>query len=165
MNNSTKLERFKILCKITIPFIIVYFLMAYVLGVVVVRGDSMLPTYSDYDTVLILRIGYTPEYDDVLVCSSSNYPIIKRVIGKPGDILDIQDGMITVNSESTGILDTVSQLYGTIEMPHIVANNSYFVVGDNHALSRDSRFNDIGDIHHKNIQGKVILTLRRATNE
>lgn len=164
MNNITILERFKILCKITIPFIIVYLLMAYVLGIVIIRGDSMLPTYADCDTVLILRIGYTPDYGDVLVCSSSNYPIIKRVVGKPGDIIDIQDSVINVNGKPTSIIDSVSQLDYAIEMPHTVADNSYFVVGDNHTASRDSRFNDIGDIHHKNIKGKVILTLRRATN-
>lgn len=145
---------------LTIPFIIVYLLMSYVFGVVIIRGDSMLPTYSDGDTVLILRSGINPDYGDVLVCTGNNYPIIKRVIGKAGDTISIENSLITVNGLQTTINYSVYDESGAVKMPHLVAEDSYFMVGDNTAASIDSRFSVVGDIQKTQIIGKVILKIR-----
>lgn len=162
------LEKFKIklnkkqefFCMIVIPFIFVYLLMSYVFGVVVIRGDSMLPTYSDYDVVLIQRIGFIPDYGDVLVCSGNNYPIIKRVVGKEEDIISIQNNLIAVNGINTAINDTASAKQGAIVMPHTVSEDSYFMIGDNSSASIDSRFSNVGDIHQTQIIGKVLIKIR-----
>lgn len=167
MNDKvTKLNhKQEMIISIIVPFIIVYFLMSYVFGVVVIRGDSMQPTYSHGDTVLILRTGYVPDYGDVLVCTGNGYPIIKRVVGKGGDTISIENEKIAVNGLHTTITDTISFETDAVKMPHTVADDSYFVIGDNTTASIDSRFSSVGDIHQAQIIGKVILKIRGNDNE
>lgn len=131
-----------------------------------VRGASMEPTFEDREYLLIDEISYRfsePQRGDVVVF---RYPrdktefFIKRVIGLPGDTVEIKNGKVTVTNDAhTGgvvleeeyILQPATQ--GT---EHVTLNpNEYFVLGDNRSASLDSR--SFGPIKDEHIVGKVWL--------
>lgn len=87
---------------------------------------------------------------------------VKRIIGMPGDTVDIQDGKVLVNGEVldepyydgvTGITD-----YAT-EYPFTVSDDCVFVMGDNRPNSKDSRSTSLGEVPIKAISGKSQLRL------
>lgn len=81
---------------------------------------------------------------------------VKRVIGVPGDEIDIRDGYVYVNGkklEETYV--NGKTLRGEFELPVKVGENKLFVLGDNRAVSKDSR--EFGPIDLKQVDGKVIF--------
>ena len=79
--------------------------------------------------------------------------IVKRIIGKPGDIIKI-DKFVYVNGQQFDEIETDDEENKHKEI--ILKNNQYFVLGDNRANSIDSRNKEIGIIQYKEILGKVI---------
>ncbi|MCD7834194.1 MAG: signal peptidase I [Lachnospiraceae bacterium] len=124
-----------------------------------VAGTSMEPTLSDGDIILLVKTGKF-ETGDLIGFYYQNKLLLKRVIGGPGDYIDIdEDGNVTVNGE---LLDepyvTEKSLGETdITYPYQVPENRYFVMGDNRTTSIDSRSSAIGCIEVDQIVGKVIL--------
>ena len=85
---------------------------------------------------------------------------VKRVIGTPGDVIDIRNGKVYVNGsqldESSYIpSDVRTESFGTINFPYTVPAKSYFVLGDNRENSFDSRF--WGSVPEENIIGKPVM--------
>ena len=126
-----------------------------------IQGDSMKGTFFSGDRVFISRamvfFGQI-ERDDMIMCkiedNGHTENIIKRVIGMPGDIVEIQEGIVRVNGE---VLNEV-YTHGTETMGMVtlrLKKDMYFVMGDNRSDSVDSR--DVGPIHAKKIIGKVFL--------
>jgi len=134
----------------------------YVFHVVRVEGTSMVDTLRSGDIVLVTRFDYAggrqPRRGDIVECSfpgrSGTY--IKRVIGLPGDTVEIIDSRTYVNGTplsepyATGPSENYSASLGTDE---------YLVLGDNRAESYDSRAEDMGFISNENILGHVRLVL------
>lgn len=130
-----------------------------------VEGSSMEPSLSDGDQIIVENISYyrhEPERFDVIVFPNGegvNY--IKRIIGLPGETVRIADGYIYINGE------LLNENYGNelIEEPGIassgitLAEDEYFVLGDNRNASVDSRRTEVGNIHRTDIQGKAWLRL------
>ncbi len=132
----------------------------------VVRGSSMEPALSDRDNLLIYRAAYLnspPKRFDIVVftdkrVSGSYY--IKRVIGLPGETVEISDqGYIFINgkrlSDKYGrgrITDPGQAAYGVR-----LKSGQYFVLGDNRNHSEDSRFADIGMVGAGQIIGKGVF--------
>lgn len=126
-----------------------------------VEGSSMEPSLSDGDQIIVENISYyqhEPERFDVIVFPNGagvNY--IKRIIGLPGETVRIADGYIYINGE------LLNENYGNelIEEPGIassgitLAEDEYFVLGDNRNASVDSRRTEVGNIHRTDIQGKA----------
>ncbi len=131
-----------------IPFLIVNLIIRYGFEAIIVNGDSMEPAYSHGDIVIILKTPVSYENGDAVVAIYNNYHVLKRIAGKPGD---------TITSIGA---DT----FGNIKIPHTVADNSYFLLGDNRAISHDSRFSDFGDIPKDKIIGKVIYKIQRRVD-
>ena len=135
------------------------FLKFFVISFVDVQGSSMIPTLHTGDKLLIEKVVYRfalPSRGDVIVCTYDNYPdvYVKRVIGLPGDTLEIKDGYLHINGEMVEepYLDpSVYPLenYGpvTIEEGHV------FVMGDNRGRSLDSTSSSVGQISLDNIIG------------
>lgn len=125
----------------------------------------MEPSLSDGDQIIVENISYyrhEPERFDVIVFPNGegvNY--IKRIIGLPGETVRIADGYIYINGE------LLNENYGNelIEEPGIassgitLAEDEYFVLGDNRNASVDSRRTEVGNIHRTDIQGKAWLRL------
>lgn len=109
------------------------------LRVVVVAGDSMAPTYRSSDLLLTRRVGRASAVlsrGTVAVFRRDGLPMIKRAVGLPGDIVEMEAGNLFVNGEPVNGRDRVS---GAHTHTWLVPEASYFMVGDNPAVSDDSR--------------------------
>lgn len=130
-----------------------------------VKGESMEPNFSDRQYLIIDQISYRfteAERGDVVVF---RYPLdpsqfyIKRIIGLPGERVEVDDGHITVFNDGNkeGIVLDESYIPPTIETPgdvdYKLGDEEYFVLGDNRNASSDSRV--WGALSKKYIVGKA----------
>lgn len=131
-----------------------------------VRGQSMEPTFENGDYLIIDEISYRfrePLRGEVVVFKYPNNPsqrYIKRIIGLPGETIEIDDGKIIIyKNGKTEVLDESNYLPGFLETPGDVNlsldENEYFVLGDNRISSADSR--RWGPLPKENIVGRVFL--------
>ncbi len=120
----------------------------------VVRGDSMEPTIHDGQIILSV-IPSRIERMDVVLIKTAQGLLLKRVIGVPGDTVQIHNGRTYVNGEIVDELET--EHAGIAVLPIFLAKGEYFVLGDNRDISLDSRYADIGIINEGQILRKVIL--------
>lgn len=139
----------------------------FVARIVVVRGHSMESTLQDNDRLLVQSTFYTPERGDVVVVDSYiNYgkPLVKRVIAKGGDVVDVdtEKGLVYVNGEA--LQEPYASAEGTLvagnmPFPLTVPEGSLFLMGDNRQHSTDSRFASVGFVDERDILGKVLLRI------
>jgi len=84
--------------------------------------------------------------------------LVKRVIGLPGDEVDIKDGSVYINGEPLNEPYANGTTYpGNVDLPIIIGENELFVIGDNREVSWDSR--DFGPIEFKQVEGKAIFRI------
>jgi len=150
--------------EIAIVITLAYFLDHYALERTTMLGDSMETTLLDKDKIIINKVAYQfkePERYDVIVFKQSDkehsYLNIKRIIGLPGETIQIEDGNIYINGEP--ITEPVStetiNNSGLAAEEILLDENEYFVLGDNRNNSEDSRFANIGTILYDDIIGKA----------
>lgn len=132
-----------------------------------VNGDSMNVTLYDGDNLLVDKISYRfkdPERFDIIVFPyqyQENTFYIKRIIGMPGETVQIIDGMIYIDGE------VLSETYGAETMQYVgiagepitLAADEYFVLGDNRNNSSDSRDPSVGNVKRDQIVGKAFLRI------
>jgi len=125
-----------------------------------VNGPSMEPTLQHNDWVISLPQAYRnemPERGDVILLwrpSLTQGYIVKRVVGLPGEQVEIRNGMVFVNNERIDDPFMVEDLQDSME-PLLVEPGCYFVLGDNRASSKDSRDWEDPFVHHEELRGKV----------
>ena len=140
------------LAETLIPAVLFYVLLMVATQQYRVEGQSMDPTLLDGQRILVNEFVYArngsggfvfhgPERGDIIVFDppvESPEEFIKRVIGLPGDVVDIKNGVVYVNDEPVhhGHGFTTS---GGREYPFTVPEGEYFVLGDNRPRSNDSR--------------------------
>lgn len=155
---------FEILVVILFAYVVVYFFGQRRTNI----GQSMDVTLSGGDTVLLNVLAYqldTPERGDVIAFkpngSNTAHSSIKRVIGLPGETIQIKDGMIYID----GTVYLEQKNYPVITNPGMAADEiklgdkEYFVLGDNRNNSEDSRFADVGMVKSEYIEGRVWFVL------
>ena len=127
-----------------------------------VAGDSMSPALKNGDVALVNRLVYRfikPARGDVIVFSQSGdtHYSVKRVVGLPGETVQIKDGVILINGEELTKNINVSDIEyaGLAEEPVEVSVGEYFVIGDNHTASDDSRVPGVGNVNIDDIYGKA----------
>lgn len=129
----------------------------------VVIGDSMSPGLVNGQEILIDRIRYNifePKRGDIIVFKPNGnenvHTYVKRVVGVPGDSIQIMNGMLFLNGQAQADLFPDS-----IADPGIAANeltldsDEYFVMGDNCNSSEDSRTANIGNVRRESIIGRA----------
>ncbi len=134
-------------------------LATLLLPVLQVSGTSMEPTLSDSNIVVLRKTGKFGT-GDLVGFYYQNKLLLKRVIGGPGDVIDIdEDGYVTVNGELLDEPYVTNRALGecNIDLPYQVPESRYFVMGDNRMTSIDSRSSAIGCIERDQIVGKVIM--------
>ena len=134
-----------------------------------VVGDSMEPGLYNGQEVLINRVIYrlsSPKRGDVIVFlpngNQNTHYYVKRVVGLPGESIQIQDGSVYVDGV---LLEEEDETFDRIADPGIAANelqlevDEYFVLGDNRNSSEDSRSGNIGPVRKDTIAGKAWFML------
>ena len=130
-----------------------------------VTGSSMVPTLSHGDMVVLNRWSYlfsSPRLGDIVAFPNPEDPseyYIKRVIGIPGDVVDLRDGVFYVNGELLDDAFSYDQVIalGDTVFPVTVPEGRFFVLGDNRNGSLDSRFASVGTIDGSDMVGRVLL--------
>lgn len=141
-------------------------LVVYELGVQIrIVGQSMTPELRGGDVILMDQLTYDfeePQRFDVVVFEREDHKDnVKRIIGLPGETVQIQGGYIYINGqylEADRDLNQVA-LAGMAQNPITLAEDEYFLLGDNRDGSEDSRFANIGNVKREQIRGKVWLRL------
>jgi signal peptidase I len=134
----------------------------------IVRGESMDPTYSDGQYLIIDELTYrrkAPERGDVVVFKYPKDPskyFIKRIIGLPNETVEIKNGIPTIFSLDNPKGKTLNEPYlkdlsfETVSSQKL-GPDEYFVMGDNRSNSLDSRI--WGPLPKENITGRVLVRL------
>jgi len=138
--------------------IIAFLIITFIGQVTVVRGASMEPTLHDNERLVANKISYrfeTPERGEIIIFKppleiKRNY--IKRIIGVPGDKIEITKGEIYLNDKKLEEPYVKNRSYENMP-PTIVPDNSFFVLGDNRPNSSDSRY--WGFVPRKNVVGRA----------
>ena len=135
-----------------------------------VSGASMYPTLHNGDRMVLSKVGDIHRFDVVILkAPDENVEYIKRVIGMPGDKIEMKSGVLYINgkkvdqpfintealAKQTVFMDdfTLESLTGESKVPE----GKYFVLGDNRGVSKDSRM--IGFIDRSAIEGKAVFTI------
>ena len=129
------------------------------LPVIQVSGNSMEPTLSDGD-VLVLFKSKSYERSQLCCISWQNKMLLKRIIGLPGDVVSIYtEGNVFVNGAQLEEPYVSDKTLGTCDMtfPCQVPEGKVFVLGDHRATSIDSRSSEIGCVDQEKIVGFVLL--------
>lgn len=122
-----------------------------------VNGTSMYPTLQDKEFMILNKISLKQGINrfDIVVVQENNKYIIKRVIGLPGESVMYKDNKLYINGKV--IEDNYSKTTTNDFDNVVLGENEYFVMGDNRAVSSDSRI--IGPVNIKNIKGKTNLII------
>ena len=126
-----------------------------------IYGHSMNDTLDEGDIVVSLK-GSDFRTGDIIAFYYNNKILIKRVIGKAGDWVDIdQDGNVYVNGNLIDEPYLDDKAFGecNIELPYQVPESKVFVMGDNRSVSVDSRNTAVGCVAEEQIVGKVVYRL------
>ncbi len=129
-------------------------------------GQSMEPVIAQNDTVLMNRLVYRikkPQRYEIVVFEKKKGEFnIKRVVGLPGETIQIRDNLLYINgkpAEGPENLKTAA-LAGLAEHPVVLGEDEYFLLGDNRENSDDSRFANVGNVKKRQIKGKVWLRIQ-----
>ena len=131
----------------------------------IIQGDSMYPTYKNFQFTLIDKRASDFTHGDVIVfyCPELSCTMVKRIIAVSGETVLITDGDVLINGEKSPYINGSVDFGGTSSTALLVSDNCFFVMGDNYAQSKDSRYSEIGCISRENIIGRLIPNRPVAT--
>lgn len=155
--------------EIIVAIVFAFFLVWFVGKKVVVIGSSMEPTLKAEETILVNRLSYTlsnPKRNDIVVFkpngNENSHYYIKRVVGLPGETLQIIDGKLQILDEKQkavvweeAVKTDAMEYAGVAAEPIRLESDEYFVLGDNRNFSEDSRYADIGNVKKEDIEGEA----------
>ncbi len=148
---------------IILAIILALVIRTFIFEPVMVKQTSMYPTLNDSDKVIASKISYIvsdPKFQDIAVVKiDENNDYVKRVIGLPGDTVEIKNSKVYVNGtqiyEPYISEDLVYDDYPLTTVPE----GKYFVLGDNRPNSKDSRSPEVGFISRENFKSKIVFRI------
>ena len=162
---SMKQEIFEWVMVFVVAAALAFVVRTFIFEPVRVDGSSMLNTLTDGDFMIATKYDYLagdPERFDVVICDYPNTSDgkyrVKRVIGLPGDTVELVAGELYINGEhiEQDFDMTDNQAYFG---PYVVPEDHYFVMGDNRNNSKDSRSSMVGALPRSMIRGHVRLVV------
>ena len=133
----------------------------------IVHGSSMEPSFEEGERLVISRLSYLfgdPQRGDIVVFNSpsplqdNEPPLIKRIIGMPGDTVELRSQQLYINNELVEepyVNDPECRPTKCRDNVWELGEEEYFVMGDNRNVSRDSR--SFGKIARDNIIGEALI--------
>ena len=116
----------------------------------VVNGPSMESNYWNDEWIIVNKLAYklhAPQRGDIIVFQppvSSNKPFIKRIIGLPGESVEMRDGTVYIHKTDGSVITLqepyIKEPFSTTYTSSVIPENEYFVMGDNRNDSTDSRY-------------------------
>lgn len=168
MNKNKTINNLKTLL---FALIIAVFIRTFLFTTTYVSGQSMSPTLTDRDYLIVQKFGISPvhinsiaelDHGDIVIFKSgfNKKLFVKRIIGLPGDRVEIKDGKVYLNGlelEEGYIAEGVETEAIDLKLGHIVPKDHVFVIGDNRKPGESFDSRELGDINIEQIQGKVNL--------
>ena len=144
---------------------VIALVFTFAVRIVQVDGSSMNPSLYSGERLLIATF-LQPDYGDVVVTDSYipyGKPLVKRVIGKAGDTIDIdfQTGVVYRNGQALSEPYTAEPTwtYEGVDFPLTVPDGCLFIMGDNRNNSKDSRDAEIGCVDIRDVLGVAVWRL------
>lgn len=170
-------------CSFIVALGIAFFINIFVVEHMVVEGHSMDPTLQDKQHLVVSKLSRTmnqlPAYGDIVIIDSrvnrersvkdnlaepveklisqQNYVFVKRVIGRPGDVLEFKNGNVFRNNVKLDEPYILEPMNYPLDKTVIVPEKSVFVMGDNRNNSMDSRM--IGNIPLDHVLGVMFTKI------
>ncbi|MFC1571826.1 signal peptidase I [Candidatus Margulisiibacteriota bacterium] len=150
---------------IVVAFILALIIRAFFLQVFWIPSGSMEPTLDIKDRIVVNKVAFhfrAPRRQEVVVfrqvglMAEPKRDLIKRMMGLPGEVLEVKDGIVHINGkpiEETHPLNREYTDFGPVAIP----DDHYFVMGDNRPASADSRY--WGFLPKKNLIGPTFLRI------
>ncbi len=160
-------EIFSTLIYVTLVYLLCIGVVRFVGQKTVVEGSSMSPAMENGDSLLVDKFSYQfsdPKRFDIIIFQylyKEDSYYIKRVIGLPGETVQIIDGYIYIDGErleedfGSEIMDNP----GRAASPVILGEDEYFVLGDNRNCSSDSRDPLVANVARGQIMGKAFIRI------
>ena len=140
---------------------VVVLISNFLLPVLRIYGSSMTPTLVNGNVVVSVRNG-DYERGDIIAFYYNNKILVKRVIGLPGEWIDIDEtGKVYINDEllEEPYLEETALGECDIELPYQVPEGRYFVMGDHRSVSSDSRNSQVGCVSEEQIVGELVFRI------
>lgn len=143
-----------------IIILVVVLIRTFLITPIRVVGSSMDKTLKAGEILLLEKVDKNYKRYDIVVIKEGRERIIKRIIGMPGESIKIIEGIIYINGEAiddkhaSSYTENFSLSKFDLE---VIPEDSYFVLGDNRIVSKDSRI--LGPIKKSQIQGKAIYRI------
>jgi signal peptidase I len=152
----------ELLHDLSVAVLFCFFLITFVAQAFRVQGTSMLPLLEDGERIIVNKFVYrfhSIQRGDVVVFWYPRDPsvsFIKRVVGRPGDVVEIRSGALFVNGRAVREDYLVPRFRGAESTPPVeVREGYYFVLGDHRNSSNDSR--SWGEVPEKYIYGRAVF--------
>lgn len=145
---------------LAVSAVLAWLIVHYVVQFCQVNQTSMHPTLEHGERIVISKISpkyRLPERGEIIVFADprgNDRFLVKRVVGLPGDSIEIRDGVVLVNGQPFPEAPTIQPLQED-HGPVVVPSGSFYVIGDNRPASLDSR--DFGPIPAEDVEGFAVV--------
>lgn len=148
---------------IAVVLILSWFVVTFVGVRTVVEGQSMEPTLQDGNNLIVDKLSYRlrdPKRFEIIVFPyqyEENTYYIKRIIGLPGEMVQVKDGAVYIDGEKLDERYGAEPMEsaGIAEEPIKLGDDEYFVLGDNRNHSSDSRDPSVGILKREDLLGRA----------
>ncbi len=148
---------------IIIAVVLAFLIKSFVFATSIVEGESMYPALEDGEKIIFNKLIYIlsdPDRGDIIIIQHPEKNYVKRVIGLPNETIEMHDHILYVDGvaqKDSYVDEYEAKLTGNFG-PIVVPDDNYFVMGDNRAISKDSR-NGLGFIERNDIIGRSELVI------